>query len=68
MDAPSLPAVHHHIVQQMIQVYMQVKGVYSVSQKITLKFSGIFPKQLGIFCPNFYVPIMRSYLRSTTNF
>jgi len=34
---------------------------YSVSQKIPLRFSDIFPKQLGIFSPNFtcllYVPI-----------
>ena len=35
--------------------------VYSVSQNIPLGFSDIFPKQLGIFRPNFthlfYVPI-----------
>jgi len=36
--------------------------MYSVSQKKSpLRFSGIFPKRLGIFCPNFtrllYVPI-----------
>ena len=27
--------------------------VYSVSQKIPMRFSGIFPKRLGIFSPNF---------------
>jgi len=37
-------------------------GIYSVSQKNPpLKFSDIFPKQLGVFSPNFtrllYVPI-----------
>ena len=41
---------------------------YSVSPKIPLSLFDIFPKGLGIFSPNFYTPIVRSYLRWTTNF
>ena len=33
--------------------------LYSVSQKVPLRFSNI----LRIFSPNFYRPIIRSYLR-----
>jgi len=37
-------------------------------KKSTLKFSGIFPQMVGNYLSKFYVPVIRSYLRSTTIF
>jgi len=47
---------------KVMWVKVSMNRIYSVSQKkIPLRFSGIFPKRLGIFCPSFtrllYVPI-----------
>jgi len=41
---------------------------YSVSQKNPPGFSGIFSQTVGNFSIKLYVPVVRSNLRSTTNF
>ena len=38
-----------------------VVNVQCGSKRSPLMFSDIFPKRVGIFSPNFYMPIMRSY-------
>jgi len=42
--------------------------LYSVSQKNPPKLFWHFSPNVGIFLSKFYMPITRSYLRSTTNF
>jgi len=38
-------------------------SVYSVSQKIPLRSSGIFSQTVGNLSTKFYMPIIRPYLR-----
>jgi len=47
-----------------------VYSIYSVSKKSRLKFYGNFSQTVGNFLTKFYfyMPVTRSYLRSTTNF
>ena len=50
-------------------MYFAHIDLYSVSQKKSpLRTCGNFSKTLGNFSTKFYMPIMRSYLRQTTNF
>ena len=42
--------------------YCQSTCLYSVSQKIPLRFADIFPQTDGIFFFNFYAPIIRCLL------
>jgi len=43
-------------------VHAYIVGIYSVSQKPPMLFSGIFSQMVGNFI-KFYTPIIRSYLR-----
>jgi len=49
--------------------FANLQIVYSVSQKnIRMRTCCNFSKTVGNFSAKFYMPIMRSYLRKTTNF